>query len=298
MKPDVLVRIVVACLAFAVARASAQPIPVPEAVRDVAPATLSCGRVGGDPALDKAFAAGTPVLPDLSCGVSIDEYKKLAGERDVLLVDIRPADQYALFKIDGALNLDGAELRSKQWWREKHVILLGSGKGEQELYSLCAQLKAKGYRHVEVLRGGMGAWLGAENPVVGAAPSAASYARLTPGELWAEARFESNTVLIESTQAALRREFDAPTIFDTLNLSRLKDSLKRRSAKAKPLASVVVVLPVPAGDDLVTAIEHALSPVPVLIYTSGAAALKEFSKTQRLVWDSRIKGPKSLPCGR
>jgi len=109
--------------------------------------------------------------PDLSCAITPVELSGLVKRPDTVMADDRPAADFAAFHIDGAMNLTAAELRTKPYLRSKAVVLIGSGKAERERYIDCARLKANGFKHTKVLRGGMIAWLSSGQAILGACPT-------------------------------------------------------------------------------------------------------------------------------
>ena len=212
------------------------------------------------------------------------------------MADVRPAADYAAFHLNGALNLTAAELRTKPYLRGKAVVLIGDGKAERERYIDCARLKASGFKHTKVLRGGMPAWLSSGQAILGRASDAASMGLLSPGELWAETRFNANLVLLTADRKGLSHEWPSATTIPDASLAAIQAALKQRGNKSPP-ASVVLV----TADDKVAAslpgLRQAIQPVPLLAYTGLADAYTRQLAQQQAVWDAQARGPKKPRCG-
>ena len=236
------------------------------------------------------------VRPDLSCAITPVELTGLLKRPDTVIADVRPAADYAAFHLNGALNLTAAELRTKPFLKPKTVVLIGSGKAERERYIDCARLKASGFKHTKVLRGGMIAWLSSGQAILGRAPDAASMGLLSPGELWAETRFTANLVLLKASGKGLSHDWPSATTIPDTSLAAIQAALKRRGNQS-PLASVVLV----TADDKVAAslpgLRQAVQPVPLLAYTGSADAYARQLAQQQAVWDAQARGPKKPRCG-
>ena len=259
--------------------------PIGECVRDsVIPFPMPSSLKVGD------------VRPDLSCAIAPAELTGLLKRPDTVMADVRPAADFAAAHIDGAMNLTAAELRTKQFLKPKTVVLIGSGKAERERYLDCARLKASGFQHTKVLRGGMPAWLSSGQAILGRTPDAANMGLLSPGELWAETRFNANLVLLTANSKGLSHEWPSATTIPDVSLAAVQAAIRQRGNKS-PLASVVLV----TADGKVAAslpsLRQAIQPVPLLAYTGSADAYTRQLAQQQAVWDAQARGPKKPRCG-
>lgn len=268
----------------------------PPAFHTIQPAASECLRKDAE-----SQAAAQPpkpdrASPDLSCAIAPAELTGLLKRPDTVIADVRPAADYAAFHPNGALNLTAAELRTKPFLKPKTVVLVGSGKAERERYIDCARLKANGFKQAKVLRGGMIAWLSSGQPILGRAPDAAGMGLLSPGELWAETRFNANLVLLAANSKDLSHEWPSATTIPDASLAAIQTALKQRGNKSPP-ASVVLVM----ADDKVAAslpgLRQAIQPVPLLAYTGSADAYARQLAQQQAVWDAHARGPKKPRCG-
>ncbi len=296
-RPPVLAVLGMGLLAASNAPGQTPPAVAPSpAFHTIQPAASECLRKDAAPQAALKPGKADATLPDLSCAIAPVELSGLVKHPDTVIVDVRPAADYAAFHLNGALNLTAAELRTKPYLRGKAVVLIGDGKAERERYIDCARLKANGFKQAKVLRGGMPAWLSSGQAILGRAPDAASMGLLSPGELWAETQFNANLVLLTADRKGLSHEWPSATTIPDASLAAIQAALKQRGNKS-PLASVVLV----TADDKVAAslpgLRQAVQPVPLLTYTGPADAYTRQLAQQQAVWDAQARGPKKPMCG-
>lgn len=269
---------------------------LPTVLRDIPQATGICRR--------DAAAPGAPLVApempaDLSCAVSVAALPKLLLANDTLLADMRLGADYQTFHIQGALQLGTGDLHSKPYWRGKHLILIGNGKAERELYSECTRLKRLGYQRVSVARGGMPLWLASEQPVVGNAPAASELAGLTPAELWLESQNLDNLVVLDPTQKLLQTQLPLAVVLPQTTLQSIQALIERRRKETRgaPLAAVVLVSAEQGSDQAMAQLQKTLLPIPLLVYRGSHDAVARQLKTQKAVWTAQARGPKLPACG-
>lgn len=268
---------------------------LPPVFNNIQPAASECLRKDAAPTAMPKPAKEDAVRPDLSCAITPVELSGLVKHPDTVIVDVRPAADYAAFHINGAMNLTASELRRKPYLRNKTVVLIGNGQAERELYADCARLKANGFKHTKVLRGGMIAWLSSGQAILGRAPDAAGMGLLSPGELWAEARFDANLVLVSAERQGLLPELPSATAIPDASLATLQTAIKQRGKK--PLAAVVLVASAADVTASLANLRQGIQPVPLLAYTGTAEAYTRQLAQQNAVWAAQARGPKKPRCG-
>ena len=276
---------------------------LPEALKDLPRAGTSCRN---EPLAPVAQPAGPVVRADLSCAVSVPELRnriKQAGQNAqtaFTLADLRPQAGYQAYHLDGALNLTPLDLHGKPHWRDKPLVLIGSGKGERELYSECTRLKQSGYRQVQVLRGGMAAWLAQQGAVQGRVAAQGELARLSASEFWLESQNPDNVLLLGKEQSALKRELPLAFVLAQSSAESLKSALARRQKELKnaPLAAVILAAAPGISDVQIARLQQAVAPAPLLVYADSSEALARQLATQKAMWLAQARGPKQPACGR
>jgi len=292
-------RLTVPAALLAAALAQAAPLPrgdeLPESLKGVQRYSGMCRRDAAASGVPDAAAAA----PDMSCAIAAPDAARLLHGADVVWADLRTPQAFSTFHVDGAIRLDADALRSKPYWRAKDVVLLGDGKEQAEALALCATLKQQGYARVHVLQGGTATWLASALPVDGRPAQAGAQSRLSARELWAEAQFPANLVLLAKEQAALRAQL--PTGVELAQVSReaVLASVAHRRAEhgAPPLASVVVAAPAGMSDDDIAALARGLAPVPVLVYSDTKERFAREYAQAKASWVARARGPRKPGCG-
>lgn len=111
------------------------------------------------------------------------------------LLDVRPAADFLQSHARDAININADLVKTKLYWKNEPVLLLGSGKGERNLLEACADLRRRGFKDIKVLIGGMVAWHRAGLAVTPDPVDSFRAAGLTPRELYLEQADPANLVL-------------------------------------------------------------------------------------------------------
>lgn len=296
-----MVKILILGALLCTAAASAQNqagAGMPEALKDIKPASGVCRRdapeqTSSTPASSQALA------PDLSCALEASELARMLGQPGVAVVDTRTSPAFNAFRIADALNLDVTSLRHKTFLRDKTLVLAGSGKGERELYSACAALKAQGFKRVSVLRGGMAAWAAQGLPALGRASDVSLMDGLSPAELWVESQFDANLLLLVRERAGMLSQLRSGVEIASASPETLSSILARyRKANRNALpAAVLLVAAAPLPAEALQSLRQAIKPVPLLVYAETTEAYARYLKQQQAVWAAQAHGPKQPGCG-
>lgn len=275
---------------------------MPEALEGIAPAGHSCKRDEAAPQPRSVAESAAPaVVADLSCAISVPEVVNLRSRNAAFLVDTRSPREFEAVHVDGALNATPAEVRSKTFLRDRMLVLVGSGKAEQELYVACTELKSRGFPSVKVLRGGLPLWQAQGQPTVGARVDGGLPPTLSTAELWLESQFEANLVLMAPSHAALNDQLPYAVPLAQVSASAIKSVLdrRRRELKNAPLSAVVLVADAATlSASAQRALTASMAPVPLLIYAHPAEVFMREMRQQQLSWTALARGPRQPPCGR
>lgn len=275
---------------------SISSLAIPSALKDIKRGDGACRN--DDVAQGEKRLAVSRRNADLKCAITAQELMGSYGKSDTLVVDVRGNAEFVGYHIANALNLSLSELRSKDFLKSKALTLVGSGKGEQELYVACADLTAAGFGKVRVLRGGMMAWLAERQPVDGKAPEPVQLALLTPEELFREASFDANVLMAAPNAVGMNRHAPMAVPISGDTAGAIKAALERRNKELKHSSYASVVLVAGEHYDRAQLAEAlaTLKPVPVLVYAGSAAVYGQYLLTQKAVWAAHDRGPKQLGC--
>lgn len=264
---------------------------VQEVLKHIKPAGGSCTQQeANQPKLSKVVDV-VEIKPDLSCAITPLELLHQLQSPSTVLIDTRSAAEFANYHIDGAMNINATDLRSKAFLREKSVVLIGNGKAEREHYIVCKRLKLDGFKQVRVLQGGLPTWLASGQVVLGPVPNTAQLMKLTPSELWIENRFEANLILVAADQEVLQKQLAGSLLIPDEKSKTIQLAIKQRSKSSK-YGSPIAVVVITAKDFDFQSVSEAIKPVPLLIYSETADAFANQLKQQKSVWEAQTRGPK------
>lgn len=243
-------------------------------------------------------AARPAVAPDLGCGLAADAVATMLKDPATTFIDVRPAVEYNAYHVDGALNISASTLHTKNYLKNRPVILAGSGKGDRDLYTACAELKAAGFKQTHVLRGGMLSWSRNAYPVVGTLAAPFHLASLTPAELFREANFEGNAVIVAGPSKPLASRFPKAIVIADPAPEEVKAAVERwrRNAKGKKLGSVVLVAERNFQGTQWTSAQDTLEGMPLLTYTGTPQAYEQVLSSQQTMWAAQARGPRRSGC--
>ena len=273
---------------------------LPEALRGINPANGACRRDDSVTGASGA-AVATPAQPepDLSCAIAASDVLSWLDAPDALFVDTRLPAEHAQFGIRGSVNLAALDLRTKPYLKSKRIVLFGNGKGEQENYRACAQLKRAGFTQVRVLRGGIAMWQLAQQPLVGRSMPNAAMVGLDSAEFWQEAKFDDNVVLVSPARREVQANLSFSVLLDQPSADAIKGVLeqRRKELKGAPMAAVVLVAGKEITETQLAQIRASLKPIPVLLYADSNESLTRHIAQHQAVWTAHARGPKRPACG-
>ena len=93
-----------------------------------------------------------------SCKIDTSEVQRRLISKSVVLVDTRSEDEFESYRIQGSLNLSPFEIKSKEFLKSKHLVLVSDNSNLIEMGLLCHELKKHGYKKVSFMNGGIAAW--------------------------------------------------------------------------------------------------------------------------------------------
>jgi len=99
-----------------------------------------------------------------------------------LVIDVRSQGGFAACRIAGAMNLPLSLLRTKSFYKSRHIVLVNCGYENGTLLDEAATLEKAGFPHVRVLEGGLVAWRAFGGQFIGENPADVSWAMLTAEE--------------------------------------------------------------------------------------------------------------------
>ena len=156
--------------------------------------------------LPAAIVARDPFTWDHSLTVSAEAaIKRHRQNQGVILVDVRPAEEWSIARIPGAMHIPLAFVETKAFLKGRAIVLLGSGHDATALLAACRDLNAKGFK-TRMLSGGIQAWLAVDGPLAGNPAALIPRREMRPEAFYREKNIAGRPVLVfadDSAQAVL-----------------------------------------------------------------------------------------------
>lgn len=282
----------------------AKPLSAPEALKDIQPAGQSCRRDDVVSNANKSSAVNPKEsAPDMTCSITATELNLWLLAKEIVAIDTRSANEYAQYRIDGAVNLSAQDIRYKLQLIHKNIALIGTGKHERELFALCASLKAKGHKSVKVLQGGMLAWQLSGLQMLGRVPPIDSLQTLDPSQLLAETQFTANLIVVSSSRSDMVNQIKRAVTATSDDIEAVVTQIQQLDKQKPPEAmnAVVWIAPVNTKPDTIAQLQARLlampRPLPLLVYGERSGDFQKFMTQQQAMWSAQAKGPKQPACG-
>ena len=112
-------------------------------------------------------AADKPPVPKGVKSVGVEEFDKLRGNKDAVVLDVRTEKEFNEARIPGAVNLDvnGPDFEKKLTALDKNKTYLVHCAGGRRSLKACAVMKDGSFKNLVNLEDGFGSWTKAGKPV-------------------------------------------------------------------------------------------------------------------------------------
>jgi rhodanese-related sulfurtransferase len=154
------------------------------------PTNSECGtiaqsglRVDAKRHIDSLLQRANEKRQALSCLSSAQSIYEDWSRGEALLIDVRRDEEFQQYQIPSSLNLSPFSIKSKHYFKNKHIVLVNEGHYLSQLDDLCARLKAEGFPYVTVMAGGLHAWHQAGFPIIGDRLALSKLSQISPAEL-------------------------------------------------------------------------------------------------------------------
>jgi len=132
----------------------------------------------------------------LSTRMSIDSVKQMSrGEREFILIDVRSAKEFELFRIPGSINIPLFAIKTKTILKAKPLVMINEGHRYRQLLEECDALSNFGFT-VSVVEGGLYQWKEKGGPLEGDVFAQRELNRIPPQTIF-HGRTHENWTLID-----------------------------------------------------------------------------------------------------
>ena len=171
--------------------------------------------------------------------------RKLKEKRELVLVDVRDAQDFNSCRIRGSINIPAFALRKKIFLKSKSLVLVNEGFSYSKLEQTCQRLKDSGFQQVSILIGGLNQWREKGFTIEGDVFAQKKVNKILPRDFFAERNCE-NLILVDvsgtmspETLDLMPRSFSLPYrgLAEEF-IGKIKQAL--RPHKNDPLISVLI----------------------------------------------------------
>jgi len=146
-----------------------------------------------------------PVISNKSCLVSLSMTDELRAKQDFSFVDVRSSAEFDQYHIAGSINIPSHLLKTKEFLKKTHAVLVDDGRSTIELEKMCHELRRNGFEQISVLDGGLFAWNASQRPLEGDPLEIYKLNLLTVNELF-EIRSADNLIVLDITTAVAGKD--------------------------------------------------------------------------------------------
>ena len=125
-------------------------------------------------AIQGVVTAGPPtrLIRDWNLYLGTEESAQLIGDPGQrMIVDVRPADEYAQARVPNSLNIPLYAVKTKLFLKGRRIVLMDQGNMNVVLEEECRKLRAMGFPDVSLWYGGLNAWRRRGGSVEGLGPA-------------------------------------------------------------------------------------------------------------------------------
>jgi len=124
---------------------------------------------------------------------------KLKEKRELVLVDVRDAQNFNSCRIRSSINIPAFALSKKTFLKSKSLVLVNEGFRYSKLEQACLRLKDSGFHNVWILIGGLSHWREKGFPIEGDVFAQKKLNKVLPRDFFAERNYE-NLILVDVSE--------------------------------------------------------------------------------------------------
>jgi len=122
-----------------------------------------------------------------SCSMSMESVLSMLKKRqDIVLIDIRSEEAFAKFRIPASIHIPLYAVKTKEFLKDKPLILISEGYPDSDLEQGCRDLRAVGFKRAFILNGGLNDWKEKNGPLEGDVFSRQQVNKVPPGAFYKE----------------------------------------------------------------------------------------------------------------
>lgn len=139
------------------------------------------------------------------CFISLSTMDKLRAQGSLHIVDVRSPEQFNRFHIANSINIPEYLIKTKNFLRQSHFVLVNEGRNLNSLRNTCEELRQSGFSNATVLEGGLFSWNANNRSLEGDVEGSLSLNRLSASELF-ESRLSPNWFVIDVSSSDNKKD--------------------------------------------------------------------------------------------
>jgi rhodanese-related sulfurtransferase len=232
------------------------------------------------------------------CWIALDRFERLRDSGEVFVADLRMADEYQRGHINGAVPARVSDIATKEFLKNRVVVLVDSGRRSIDTLSACVRLRQIGLTRAYALRGGMQAWWLSGRPSIGPVPSPAATTSIGVAELMAESASQLSTVILAAGAESLSSHFPGSK---ALGSSSLEVALKAMlgaptDQRLREAQALVLVSGKPLSEQEKERLLQISTPRNLFIYDADLEAIRRFVADRQASWRARERAAQQPRC--
>jgi len=141
---------------------------------------------------------------DTLCSISAQD-KKLKIP-DLVLLDVRAKADFDKFRINNSINIPLSQIKVKNFWKSKTLVLINSGHDIKPLIEECGRLRKKGFKKTFVYSNGIASWSKDKGRLIGTYTSK-DLKSISPEQLFSDRKVH-NWVVIDAVSKKNKKNLD------------------------------------------------------------------------------------------
>lgn len=93
------------------------------------------------------------------CKKTVPDIKRLLQLKNATVVDVQDTQNFKKTNIPNSINFPRHIVKTKSFLKTRHLLVVGEGFNDEQLFGTCLELIDHGFQHVSILEGGVQRWL-------------------------------------------------------------------------------------------------------------------------------------------
>lgn len=231
------------------------------------------------------------------CGIDAKDLHKRLNE-DSIIVDVRNKALFETYRVTNSINVPLAEIQSKFYWKNKPIFIIGDGKSDTNLLSMCERLKKSGFNKTFVVIGGIDNLPEKEFNMIGNLPNSKQLLYISFLDVWRNSKNREILFLFPDSfpSSSFYKDFLNSQTISLINKDNIAIAIERAKEKDN-FKSVVIIdnINFLTIQDISSLTER--TNIPIKILNIDLTTFDKNKLQQEKILIAKELGPKKPKCG-